>query len=212
MSRRQLPLDRDSLVAGTMPVVLGALKQLEVPKPTPMDYPEVLTQYLHRRVWKTTLGAVRHQLFEDRGLPVFVKPADRAKSFTGCLLESPNDAYKLGMSSQRQQVWCSEVVRWVAEFRVYVARSEILGIDRYAGDSATDLDLTVIRQAVADFQGSGRAFAAYALDFGVLASGETALVELNDGFSLGLYDLPPAKYTELILARWAELIRSAERP
>ncbi len=59
-------------------------------------------------------------------------------------------------------------------------------------------------------EAADQAFSAYALDFGLLASGDTALVELNDGFSLGLYSLAPARYTDLIVTRWAELIQSAE--
>lgn len=53
---------------------------------------------------------------------------------------------------------------------------------------------------------SGNANCAYGIDFGVLADGDTALIELNDGFSLGSYGLDPAVYADLILARWTELM------
>ena len=48
-------------------------------------------------------------------------------------------------------------------------------------------------------------------DFGLLTSGETALVEWNDAFALGSYDLDPQLYTDLILTRWEELIRTATK-
>jgi hypothetical protein len=39
-----------------------------------------------------------------------------------------------------------------------------------------------------------------------LAQGDTALIELNDGFSLGSYGLDRSVYADLILARWTELM------
>jgi ATP-grasp domain, R2K clade family 2 len=48
--------------------------------------------------------------------------------------------------------------------------------------------------------------AAFALDIGVVTdSGKTAVVEMNDGFALGRYSLDPAKYFDLVHARWTEL-------
>ena len=64
----------------------------------------------------------------------------------------------------------------------------------------------MIAQAIRSLESAGESTAGYALDFGVLADGRTALVEWNDGFSLGSYGLEGGLYTELILARWCELI------
>jgi ATP-grasp domain, R2K clade family 3 len=55
---------------------------------------------------------------------------------------------------------------------------------------------------------TGRAPCAFfALDVGVLATGETVLVEVNDGFSLGRYGLPVALYTDMVIARWEEMVQ-----
>ncbi|MFN7976011.1 MAG: ATP-grasp domain-containing protein [Acidobacteriota bacterium] len=54
--------------------------------------------------------------------------------------------------------------------------------------------------------GAGRARAGYGIDFGVLADGRTALVEMNDGYGLGSYALDPDLYTDLLVARWEELM------
>ncbi len=40
-----------------------------------------------------------------------------------------------------------------------------------------------------DAERSGEGTAGYGLDLGVLSGGQTALVEWNDGFSLGAYEL-----------------------
>jgi ATP-grasp domain, R2K clade family 2 len=53
---------------------------------------------------------------------------------------------------------------------------------------------------------AGAAYAGYAIDFGVLSTGETALVEMNDGFALGAYAIDSQDYTDLICARWTELL------
>lgn len=51
-----------------------------------------------------------------------------------------------------------------------------------------------------------RGTAGYGLDLGGLDDGRTALVEWNDGFSLGNDGLDADAYTGLILARWCELV------
>ncbi|MGW4531036.1 ATP-grasp domain-containing protein [Nocardia sp. NPDC004340] len=56
---------------------------------------------------------------------------------------------------------------------------------------------------------SGTAPSAYGIDFGVLSTGENALVEANDGYALGAYAITADRYTELIMRRWSELLASA---
>lgn len=47
---------------------------------------------------------------------------------------------------------------------------------------------------------------AYAIDFGVLDTGETALIVVNDGFSVGAYDdVDAGTYWDVIAMRWQEL-------
>jgi hypothetical protein len=60
-------------------------------------------------------------------------------------------------------------------------------------------------EAIGLLEASGEATAGYGIDFGVLRGGTIALVEWNDGFALGSYDLDKSLYTDLILARWCEL-------
>ena len=66
--------------------------------------------------------------------------------------------------------------------------------------------------AVTAYYRSGTAPAAYAIDFGVLANGETTLVETNDGYSLGAYDIDADQYTALLMNRWRDLLASDARP
>ena len=40
---------------------------------------------------------------------------------------------------------------------------------------------------------------------GVTDTGESILIEINDGYSLGAYGLQSVQYAQLLSARWAEL-------
>jgi hypothetical protein len=118
--RRQLALSPETLVVGYVPIVLGALQQLGVRAPEPDDYPMCLRALLHRRVWESTVGAVEGAEIEGQSAAVFVKPKGRLKQFTGFVVESRADLWRFGNVSRRQPVYCSEVVRWVSEHRVFV--------------------------------------------------------------------------------------------
>ncbi|MEM8641728.1 MAG: ATP-grasp domain-containing protein [Cyanobacteria bacterium P01_G01_bin.54] len=203
--RRQLSLTSQSLVVGDMPCVLGALKQLGISEPAPNDYPASLQDFLYRRVWRSTLQALEDRLRRGVSAPIFAKPASRRKRFTGCVFESEYDLAQVYGVSRQEPLLCSEVVSWLSEYRVYVVNSEIRGIDHYAGDEAIAIDRTIVQSAIAQLDAARESYAGYALDFGVLASGQTALIEMNDGFALGAYSIDRRNYTDLLWARWLEL-------
>lgn len=206
IQRRQLPLSRETFIAGDMNAMHGAMRQLKIEVPPPNDYPKSLLPFLHRRIWNSTLGVIEEQVAEGAREPVFTKPADRCKNFTGRVFASLDDFRELGNVSRSQAVWCSEIVDWLSEYRVYVIGAEIVSVDLYSGDSNRTLDLEVIKAALGAFHDSGEAPSAYGIDFGVMASGQTALVEANDGYSLGAYQISASAYADLLIARWSELI------
>ena len=208
IQRRQLPLTNRSLVFGNIDSMHGAMRQLKIPIPEARYYPASLTKYLHRNVWLDTLGNVRTRIHETAS-SIFAKPASRAKVFTGRVFSDHNDFYHTGGTSRHEPVWCSDVVVWRSEYRVYVIGTDLVSIDHYDGDDGVVLDLGVVTGAVGEYARSGEAPAAYGIDFGVLASGETALVEANDGYSLGAYQIGSSAYARLIFARWQQLLASA---
>ncbi|MFE3194866.1 ATP-grasp domain-containing protein [Nocardia sp. NPDC059240] len=206
IERRQLPLGPDVFIAGDMDAMHGAMRQLGISVPEPDDYPETLRSFLRRRVWKSTLGEVEKAVESGSCPPVFVKPARRRKSFTGAVCYSERDFAAFGYVSRRQPVWCSELVTWRAEYRVYVIDRRIVSVDHYDGDASLALDLDMVTAAIGEYR---TAPSAYGIDFGVLDSGATALVEANDGYALGAYTIRADEYTDLISRRWAELLDTA---
>jgi len=208
--RRQLPLGPHAFICGDADAMHGAMRQLKISVPTCHDYPTSLTPYLKRRTWKSDLGSVEESILH-RGAPaVFAKPAGRIKCFTGRVIEHGDDFYSAANVSRREPVWCSEVVTWLSEYRAYVIGEEIVGLDFYHGDESVKPCLDTIRAALRDYRAAGEAPSAYGIDFGVLGSGETALIEANEGYSLGAYRIEARPYTELLFARWAELLGKSE--
>jgi hypothetical protein len=207
--RRQLPLTRDDFLMGDIDAMDGAMKQLGIEPPAPDDFPDALAKHLHRKIWRSTVGDVARALSDGDGFAAFVKPAGRRKVFTGRVLAGHADLHHIGGISRHEPVWCSEIVTWVSEYRVFVVGSAALFVDHYAGDASAPIDRTVVDAAVAAYADSGTAPAGYGIDFGVLGDGRTALVEANDGFALGAYHVDARSYTDVLVARWTELLASA---
>jgi hypothetical protein len=204
--RRDLPISPQTFISGDMDAMHGAMRQLGIPVPEPNDYPQCLLSYLHRKIWKSTLKDIEQGFLTENISFMFVKPADRRKNFSGKVFSSYEDFWHLGNICRRQEVWCAEVVKWRSEFRVYVIDNKIVSVDNYAGDLNSKIDQTVVESALFAYRNSGEAPAAYGIDFGVLESGETALVEANDGYSLGAYTIQAQPYTDLLIRRWEELL------
>jgi ATP-grasp domain, R2K clade family 2 len=207
--RRQLPLDNQSLVVGDLDCIRGALQQLDIQLPQLNEYPASLESLLHRRIWRSTLGNLESSLLSGMMTQsVFAKPANRCKRFTGFVIHDEGDLYRVGNVSRREQIFCAEVVSWLSEYRIYVVKSKVRSVDFYSGNPQIKIDVNVVDQAIDMLDQSQESYAGYAIDFGVLSSGETALIEMNDGFAIGAYQINSQDYTDLILSRWEELLLS----
>jgi len=205
LQRSQLPLGPDCFLAGDGDCVIAALRQLGCKSPLPLDYPEALCHFLRRPVWQSTLGKFIQDL--ECSKPLFVKPAARAKRFSGRLFEGPADLYFLYGTSLREPVWCSTPVNWVSEWRAYVLGDRVLALCHYSGADNTKPDPKTIEAMIVAYRTSGTAPAGFAMDVGVLDDGHTALVEINDALALGAYGVAAEDYTALLLARWRELVQ-----
>jgi hypothetical protein len=206
MHRRQLELSKEIFVAADMDISFAVFKVLDIKYQKPPDYPPSLHHLLHRKIWTCTLQQLIDRI-GNTSIPVFAKPKEQSKRFTGRVFEYETDFYLLHGISRKIDVICTDVIKWLSEYRVYISNSRILGIHQYSGKEIP-IDESVVEHAIACMDKAEESVAGYALDFGVIESGETALVEFNDGFALGNYGLDKKEYTELLLARWQELIRN----
>jgi ATP-grasp domain, R2K clade family 2 len=206
LARNQLLLSNQTFVVGDHPTILTALKRLGISIAYP-SYPNCLQAYLHRRVWATTLKQLLGEAQMREMGPLFIKPQGKAKLFTGFVAESSADLLSLDGYAKDTAVDCATEVHWQSEYRVFVNQGKIVGVRHYGGDNGLLLDMEKVKKAIADLTESMTATVAYGIDFGVLDNGQTALVEWNDGFALGGYGLDKEIYTDLLLARWAEIVK-----
>jgi hypothetical protein len=203
----KLELARDTAIVGGILTVRTALAQLGAPAPANIDYPAALLPLLLRRVERTTIREAHRRCVDDRfDPPVFIKPVTGHKEFTGHVLAVYRDRLLTAawaLAEPDTEVWLSDVVAFVAEWRYFVHGREIVGVGHYHGDPLQAPDPAVVRAAVAAWHDAP---AAYVIDFGVLADGRTALVEVNDGFSFGCYGLNPYVHARMLEARWLEMV------
>lgn len=176
-----------------------ALTQLGISFPSLPTYPEPLLRFLGRKIWISTIDRVASS---PEYWPVFVKPRDDSKKFTGVLVRGTGDLVGCGDMASDTPVWCSEPITLLREWRCFVRYGKILDVRPYKGNWRSHFDPRVIEEAVQHWPEKPRGCA---LDFGVDAQGRTVLVEVNDGFALGAYGLPPLLYARLLSARWTEL-------
>jgi hypothetical protein len=192
-------LGPEVMVVGFVGDVWNALRKMGRPLPKPMDYPEELRPWLGREVSRSTLGDVRRKLD-----PFFFKPVEE-KLFTGFVWRSAmGDQIRVASLPDETEVWVSDEVEFVSEYRCFVQDDELVGVRHYKGDAFVAPKKALVLEAIQAFQSGPRA---YSLDFGVTDSGETKLVEVNDAYALGHYGLPSITYARLIDARWEELTR-----
>ncbi|MGM0710309.1 ATP-grasp domain-containing protein [Brevibacillus parabrevis] len=164
-----------------------------------IDYPDSLSHYFGRKIWTTTI----QQLLENKqDWNVFVKPKDITKKFAGKVIKEYKDFIGLIEQDKDTNIWCSEIVDFVTEWRCFIRYGEILDVRQYKGAWDSKLDLDVIKSAVNDFVDAP---ASYGLDFGIDRDGNMKLVEVNDGHSLGTYGIAPVNYAKFLSARWSEL-------
>ena len=200
-----LPLGPGAVVVGGMGTVRAALEQAGVHPPSHESAPAVLRPFLGRESWRTTPQEVR-----DAGrFPVFVKPYEQAKAFTGQvvadaagldLLLRPRADFPV--MAQDFPLLAQEPVVFLSEWRVFVVRGAAVGVSHYQGDALLFPAAGVIRLALGAYR---PAPAGYSMDFGVADDGRTLLIETNDGYSLGHGGLVSTLYAELLRARWQEM-------
>ena len=176
-----------------------ALHTLGIPPASPDTYPESLQPFLGRAVWASTINTIAA---DPARWPVFVKPREDSKKFTGVLVQTTRDLVGCGDAAYDTPIWCSEPVNFVSEWRCFLRYGTILDVRPYRGDWRQHFDYRVVESAVAAWVEQPRGCA---IDFGLDDQGRTLVVETNDGFALGAYGLWPIDYAKLLSARWTEL-------
>ena len=175
------------------------------------DYPESLREYLLRNVWPSTMKALRDEIYVSGFLdkPVFVKPRDNMKRFTGFICESVDDITQNAKGAGNGiKIWYSDVIHFTSEYRCPIVNGKLRGCYHYSNHNPYDYikyreALFETVQKMADENKEGHS--AYCLDVGITNKGEIALIEMTDGFSFGKYGMSDELLAEILITRWSEL-------
>lgn len=196
----------ENIVVGGIANVRGHLGSLGISfeNHSEIDYPESLNPFLKRRIWNTTINDLYRS---PDNWNIFIKPKNETKKFTGKIIKEAKDFIGLLNHEEDTEIWCSEIVEFVTEWRCFIRYGVILDIRYYKGAWDSRIDLTTVKNAIDAFT---HAPAAYALDFAVDKQGNMFLVEVNDGHSLGTYGLGSISYVKFLSARWAEITETED--
>lgn len=194
-----------SLCVGAVPFVSAALRAAGAGLPPHQPYPAVLSCHLYRQVGYAERLAT---LLSNRREPLFVKPAAQWKKWTGRVINGSTDR------GRNDPVYWSEPVEWLSEWRAYIVDGAVLDIQRVPNTPVLgpEPDRRVVLAAASDYAAAPDAAQGLVIDFGVLATGETALVEVNDGFSFGAYGAVTSETMWSVwTARWPQLVTGGRR-
>jgi len=134
------------LIEGSVESVKGALQRLDIPAPEPQYYPAILTPFLGRQVWRDRFASA----LTKASKPLFIKSHDW-KALTGEVFY-PHRKDEPGITDgiHDLDVWCSDVVHFIAEWRIYVHQGAIVHAARYDDNEDEDLhlDWPLVQQAI----------------------------------------------------------------
>ncbi len=104
------------------------------------------------------------------------------------------------------EIYMSNVVNFVAEWRCYYLHGELLAVCRY--DDGDDEYIEYIDEFISSLQKYVNN-ATMAVDIGVLDNEKYCVIECNDAWAIGKYDgISNKHYFEFLSARWDEIINS----
>ena len=203
-----IPHTKDDMVLGHIDYCRKYIKALNKQGKVPpnLDYPEELKPFLKRDVRIVPLSSVYGRMtIDENPEPMFVKSYDQ-KQITGFVCRNFSDFVKHCTGHDLDTlVYVSDVVDFRAEYRTYIHRHGIVTSIRYTGDWGVSPRKSTVEAMLYALRNT-KMPVAYSIDVGILQSGETVLVECNDGFALGNYGVPERKYAEMNRDRWYQMI------
>jgi hypothetical protein len=179
-------------------------KELGIKPPPLINIPPELLPYAKRKIWQEPFNDVLKRFLTGAPPPVFIKPAKTEKLFTGLVVNSLRDLLYVKDIAEDTTVECQEVIDIVVEYRCYCNfYKTMIDCNRYGdGDFRVFPDLSVVDNIIKDFQNPP---VAYSVDVGVLKTGETVLIEINDSYCLGSYGINAISYSKMLSNRWMEI-------
>jgi hypothetical protein len=193
------PTTNDVLI-GSVGATEHFFKLIGVSIPNYIGYPESLNKYLHRNI-----QALKYADIASKPFPYFVKPKNGVKAFTGSLVQNETQKRLLvdfDNVTDDTELYVSDPINFISEYRCFVHKRKLKGIQYYLGDFKRFPNVETIESMIYDYNDSN---VAYTLDVGIIDSGETALVEVNDMWAIGSYGFDAKTYVRMSIDRFMEI-------
>lgn len=184
--------DKEAIFVGGISNIKKRLKYLGIDKQNQEDYPKELQAFFNRKIWKSTLKTI----IKNEAYGIFIKPTE-TKFFQGKVIREFRDFIGLNYDEE-VEIWCSEVVEILTEWRCFIRYGKLLDVRYYKGYWNNKLDINLVNTAIEQYTNQP---AAYSLDFGIGKDGKYYLIEVNDGYSMGSYGMLPVPYAKFLSAR-----------
>lgn len=208
-----VPPTNTNIIVGSVEQSRKWLKHSGYTYPNALDMSVFNKSVLGRDICYEPLSNVKEQLLTSYMMatrnpvayeyePVFIKPSDDIKAFTGFIVSDPR-FIELWSEGYNGMVQVQPVLDIESEYRVYVTNNQIIGMKHYDGNwfvYPEPLMIGACRHAAEQLN-----YHSYTLDIGVLADGSTILIEANDGFAVGNYGIDVEQYYLFLRNRWLQL-------
>lgn len=183
---------------GSVEFVLSFMTHFGIEKPKPMNVPNELIQHAGREVINGNEMTVEFLFANPK--EYIIKSNDKIKGFSQCI-----DTKDTSITVPKGNYQISEVIHIESEWRCFVYKGKLLGIQYYTGDFTVFPDVSKIYQMIDAFKSAP---VAYTLDVGVNYIGRssvlknTFVIECHDFFSCGLYGFSDYTKYPHMLQRW----------
>ena len=196
---------------GTVEFVKAFAEKVGVKLPDPIHAIELLKlegrwffSGINRRACSSSM------LYPDPLFPVFVKPYNELKKFTGFVAKSDKD-FNLypEVDWSTTKLFCTQVLEnIVSEWRCYVLNGKVFACVNYSGDPLRFPFKHVIEELIEKVKNPP---VSYSLDVAVVEVNYqyfTHFIEINDACALGYYGGDVELYTKMLDLRWKEIIKN----
>lgn len=200
----EIPLEPTNIVVGSVEVCSDWLTRCDIPVPKAIDL-LLFQEFCHRELKPMLMSDFKQYALEsvDNWTPVFIKPYQQIKAFTGFVVFDPR-LISLFSYDFDGPILVQPEIDIVSEYRVYVNCQRIVDIKHYSGDPLIFPDPNQIKKCV-EYSNKVLDNHSFTLDFGVRSDGVTDLIEVNDGWAIGNYGLEPQQYYLFVRNRWLQM-------
>lgn len=199
------------IIIGSVEATNVFFKECGIEVPKYLGYPECLKSYLGRKIIETKVKDLTNEF------PYFIKPKNDVKLFTGTLVENENQLKLFKTQypvSEDTELYLSEPLNFISEYRCFVHKNELQGIHWYKGNFKIFPTYQAIEEMIRTYKLENSPIS-YTLDVGVVPPSNhssinktnTVLIEVNDFWAIGGYGFDGKKYVRMTIDRFQEIAK-----